>query len=185
MRHDLVKQLTEVPNSILKKESCLIRHKNKWIDQLKSQATLSYDAVRVLVRRALMQADMARDEHFVKEMTGTKNKEGKILSLLRYFEICLPTNFACTLNPQVSEFDPNKKWDSSLPKRHSFTEPEAACMFPGYLKDNNKVMEMWGQDDSEDIKVLVYFLPEIPHGVFHRYSTIYLLLVVRRSCVAP
>uniref|UniRef100_A0A3B3R3U9 Si:ch211-210p4.6 n=2 Tax=Paramormyrops kingsleyae TaxID=1676925 RepID=A0A3B3R3U9_9TELE len=168
VRHDLVEQLTEVPKVILKKEGCLIRHKNKWIDQLKSQATLSYDAVRVLVRRALMQADMARDEDFVKEMTGTRNKEGKILSLLRYFEICLPTNFACSLNPQASEFDPNKKWDSSLPKRHSFTEPEAACMFPGYLKDNDKVMKMWGKDDPEDIKVLVYFMPEIPHGVFHR-----------------
>ncbi|XP_048861121.1 malignant fibrous histiocytoma-amplified sequence 1 isoform X2 [Brienomyrus brachyistius] len=168
VRHDLVKQLMEVPSSILKKENCPNRHRNKWIDRLKSQATLSYDAVRVLVRRALMQADMARDEHFVKEMTGTRNKEGKILSLLRYFEICLPTNFARVLNPQASEFEPNKKWGSSLTQRHSFSEPEPACMFPGYLKDNDKVMKMWGQDDPEDIKVLVYFMPEIPHGVFHR-----------------
>ncbi|CAB1339681.1 unnamed protein product [Coregonus sp. 'balchen'] len=30
------------------------------------------------------------------------------------------------------------------------------------------VVQMWGEDKLDDINVYVYFLPEVPHGFFHR-----------------
>lgn len=156
--------LTNIPNTVLKSENVLHKHRNRWISDFTERATLSNVAIRILVREELKKSGI-NDEELIEDLVGTKKKTGNLLRLLQHFDVCLPTKENSRLNPAAQEFCPNKKWEPSDPFVY---DPEGACLFPSYLTDNKQVEEMWGQDNLEDINVQVYFLPEIPHGFFHR-----------------
>ncbi|XP_036400129.1 malignant fibrous histiocytoma-amplified sequence 1 [Megalops cyprinoides] len=164
VRHDLVKQLKDIPRNELQRERALDIHRSKWINDLQARATLHNVAIRVLLRRSLREHQLD-DEDVVKEIVGTRTEDGKVLQLLHHFEICLPTKFSSPLNPEAPEFSPNKMWKLSDLSIH---DPKDACLFPSYLQDNNTVLKMWGEDKNDEVEVRVYFLPEIPHGLFHR-----------------
>ncbi|KAJ8417695.1 hypothetical protein AAFF_G00225380 [Aldrovandia affinis] len=163
VRHDLVNQLQDITRDQLVEERSLVIHRDRWIDDLKGKATLHNAAIRVLLRKSLQELEMD-DDDIVKEIVGTRSRDGKFLDLLRHFEICLPAQLSSPLNPQAPIFFPNRKWEPSKPSVHN----PGACLFPNYLRDNGTVLKMWGEDSNEDIQVQVYFLPEVPHGFFHR-----------------
>ncbi|KAI5626285.1 malignant fibrous histiocytoma-amplified sequence 1-like isoform X1 [Silurus asotus] len=165
VRHDLVSMLREIPKKDLMLENSLQKHRDKWIEDFIKRATLSNVAVRILVRAELMRSGV-EDEELIEEIVGTKKKAGTLIRLLQHFDICLPTKESSPLNPSAPEFCPNKKWE---PSSTDVYEPNGACLFLSFLQeDNQEVMQMWGEDNSEDLAVQVYFLPEIPHGFFHR-----------------
>ncbi|XP_047435872.1 malignant fibrous histiocytoma-amplified sequence 1 homolog isoform X2 [Mugil cephalus] len=166
VRHDLVQQLEGVSRDLLMQEGALVKQKFTWMNDLKSRGTLHNAAMRILVRRELEKLANDDDDDFIREVVGTKREEGIILTLLQYFEVCLPTRVRSPLNPQAPEFLPGeKKWERT---KEATTDPDEACLFPIYLKDNVIVCQNWGEDKQDDISVHVYFLPEIPHGFFHR-----------------
>ncbi|XP_021462487.1 malignant fibrous histiocytoma-amplified sequence 1 homolog [Oncorhynchus mykiss] len=165
VRHDLVKQMEAIPRDELRKEGNLLVHRGTWVDDFKEKGTLHNAATRILVRRELRRLRLD-DEDLVEEVVGSRTKEGTLLSLLQHFEVCLPAKVGSPLNPAAPEFKPGEKqWKSSnLAMGHL----DGACLFPSYLQDNQMVVQMWGEDKLDDINVCVYFLPEIPHGFFHR-----------------
>lgn len=163
MRHDLEKELAAISPQMLKSENALQKYKERWIKDCKDRATLSNVAIRLLVRTELQKLGIT-DQDLLKEVVGSKKTEGHVLSLLKHFDVCLSSKPSCPLNPDANEFKPNKTWK---PSSQAVYEPDA-CLFPSYLKDNTQVEKMWGQDSIEDINIHVYFLPEIPHGFFHR-----------------
>ncbi|KAJ8340121.1 hypothetical protein SKAU_G00347540 [Synaphobranchus kaupii] len=164
VRHDLVNQLEGISRKQLIEENSLAINQVKWINDLMAKATLHNTAIRVLLRKSLKELDID-DEDFLDEIVGTRSSDGMFLGLLRQFEICLPAKLISPLNPEASEFVPKKKWELS---NTSVRNRDGACLFPSHLKDNNVVLKMWGEDRKDDIQVQVYFLPEVPHGFFHR-----------------
>lgn len=164
VRHNLVSVLREIPKRDLTKENSLEKHREKWINDFQNRATLSNVAIRLLVHAELKQSGVD-DEELIEEIVGTKKKAGKLIKLLEHFDVCLPAKQNAQLNPTAPEFCPNKKWEPSSPQVY---ESNGTCLFPSFLKSDKDVIEMWGQDNLEDITVQVYFLPEIPHGFFHR-----------------
>ncbi|KAI1904006.1 hypothetical protein AGOR_G00001240 [Albula goreensis] len=166
VRHDLVRCLEDLPQNILQKVNGLGRYRKMWANELKGKSTLRNTAIAALVRRSLMQLDLAREDSFVKEIAGSRQREGELVCLLRHFDICLPIKLSSPLNPQAQEFNPRIKWSPS--SAQTLYDPDGGYLFPGYLKDTVTVMKMWGMDQDDDLRVNVYFLPEIPYGVFHR-----------------
>ncbi|KAK6288414.1 hypothetical protein J4Q44_G00388860 [Coregonus suidteri] len=165
VRHDLVKQLEAIPRDALRQEGNLLVHRGTWVDDFREKGTLHNAATRILVRRELRRLGLD-DEDLVEEVVGSKTKEGTLLSLLQHFEVCLPAKVGSPLNPAAPEFKPGEKqWKSSNLARG---DTDGACLFPSYLQDNRMVVQMWGEDKLDDINVYVYFLPEVPHGFFHR-----------------
>lgn len=165
MRHDLVEQLEGLSRDLLMQEGALVKQKFTWVDDLRCRGTLHNVAMRILVRRELETLVMD-DDDLISEVVGTKREEGIILTLLQYFEVCLPTFVGSPLNPQAPQFQPGvKQWESA---RVAKRDPNGACLFPIYLKDDLIVCHKWGEDKQDDLSVHVYFLPEIPHGFFHR-----------------
>lgn len=157
--------LKEISRRELKRENSLEKHRDKWIEDFASRATLSNVAIRILVHAELKQSGVD-DEELIEEIVGTKKKAGILIRLLQHFDVCLPSKESVQLSPTAPEFCPNKKWEPSSPDVY---EPNGACLFPSFLQRNTlDVMQKWGQDNLEDITVQVYFLPEIPHGFFHR-----------------
>lgn len=147
------------------RENSLEKHRDTWIEDFAKRAILSNVAIRILVHAELTVSGV-NDEELIEEIVGTKKTAGNLMRLLQHFDVCLPTKESAPLNPTAPEFCPNKKWEPSNPGVY---EPNGACLFPSFLqRDNQDVMKMWGQDNLEDIIVQVYFLPEIPHGFFHR-----------------
>uniref|UniRef100_A0A4W6ENK4 Si:ch211-210p4.6 n=1 Tax=Lates calcarifer TaxID=8187 RepID=A0A4W6ENK4_LATCA len=169
VRHDLVQQLEEVSRDLLMQEGALVKQKFIWVDDLRCRGTLHNAAMRILVRRELeklVEDDDDDDDDLIREVVGTKKEEGIILTLLQYFEVCLPTLVGSPLNPQAAEFIPGvKQWESA---RVAKRDPDGACLFPMYLKDDLIVSNKWGENKQDDLSVHVYILPEIPHGFFHR-----------------
>lgn len=164
VRHDLVQQLEGVSRDLLMQEGVLVKQKFTWLDDMRCRGTLHNATIRILLRRELEK--LVDDDDLVREVVGTKREEGIVLTLLQYFEICLPTLTKSPINPEAPEFIPGKKrWESASEVKR---DPDGACLFPMYLKDNLIVSHKWGQDKQDDIAVHVYFLPEIPHGFFHR-----------------
>ncbi|KAK3510173.1 hypothetical protein QTP70_026761 [Hemibagrus guttatus] len=164
VRHNLVSMLREIPRRDLNRENSLEKHRETWINDFQNRATLSNVAIRLLVRAELKQSDVD-DEELIEEIVGTKKKAGILIKMLEHFDVCLPAKQSSRLNPTAPEFCPNKKWEPSSP--HVY-ESNGTCLFPSFLKSDKDVIEMWGEDNLEDITVQVYFLPEIPHGFFHR-----------------
>ncbi|CAJ1049606.1 malignant fibrous histiocytoma-amplified sequence 1 homolog [Xyrichtys novacula] len=165
VRYDLVKQLEGVSKDLLMQEGALVKQKFTWVDDLRCRGTLHNAALRILVRRGIEEL-IKNEDDLVVEVVGTKREEGIILTLLQHFEVCLPTVVGGTLNPQAPEFIPgDKQWKSA---REAKRDPDGACLFPIYLKDDSIVCQKWGEDRQDDLSVHVYFLPEIPHGFFHR-----------------
>ncbi|KAL6461475.1 hypothetical protein MHYP_G00296190 [Metynnis hypsauchen] len=164
VRHDMVSALGAISNTVLKLENALQLHRNRWISDFEERATLSNVAIRILVREELKKSGID-DMDLIEDIVGTKKKPGNLLTLLQHFEVCLPTKPSIKLNATAQEFCPKKKWEPSNP---SVYEPDRACLFPSFLTSNKQVSEMWGEDNMEDVNVQVYFLPEIPHGFFHR-----------------
>ncbi|XP_051563673.1 malignant fibrous histiocytoma-amplified sequence 1-like isoform X2 [Myxocyprinus asiaticus] len=163
VRHDLVEELNAISSVLLKSENALSKHKKRWIRDYEDRATLSNVAIRILVRSEFLKLGFT-DEEFIEEMVGSKKREGNILLLLKHFDVCLPCKHNSSLNPKANEFHPEKKWVASDPIVY---EP-AAWLFPSYLTNNELVQQNWGEDIPEDLNIHVYFLPEIPHGFFHR-----------------
>ncbi|XP_053178653.1 malignant fibrous histiocytoma-amplified sequence 1 [Scomber japonicus] len=165
VRHDLVQQLEGVPRDLLMHEGALVKHKFTWVHDLKYRGILHNAAIRILVCREIEKL-VVDDDDLVREVVGTKKEEGIILTLLQHFEVCLPTFVGSALNPQASDSIPGEKQCKSAWEEKR--DPDGACLFPMYLKDNLTVCHKWGEDRQDDISVHVYFLPEIPHGFFHR-----------------
>ncbi|KAM4593563.1 malignant fibrous histiocytoma-amplified sequence 1 isoform 3-T3 [Odontesthes bonariensis] len=142
VRHDLVQQLESVSRDLLMQEGALVKQKFTWLDDLRCRGTLHNAAMRILVRRELEKTvDDDDDDDLVREVVGTKQEE-------------------------APEFIPGKKkWQST---REAKRDPDGACLFPVYLQDDLQVCYKWGEDKQDDITVHMYFLPEIPHGFFHR-----------------
>lgn len=165
VRHDLVQQLEGVPRELLMQEGALVKQKFTWVDDLKCRGTLHNAAMRILVRRELEKL-IKDDDDLVREVVGTRKEEGIILALLQHFEVCLPALVGSYLNPQAPVFLPGEKqWESA---KEAKKDPDGACLFPIYLKDDLIVCHKWGEDKQDDLSIHVYFLPEIPHGFFHR-----------------
>nr|XP_046250861.1 probable serine/threonine-protein kinase roco5 isoform X2 [Scatophagus argus] len=165
VRHDLVQQLEGVSRDLLMQEGALVKQKFTWVDDLRCKGMLHNAAMRILVRRELEKL-VVDDDDLIEEVVGTKKEKGIILTLLQYFEVCLPTLVRSPLNPQAQDFIPGEtQWVSS---REAKRDPDEACLFPIYLKDDLTVRHKWGEDKQDDLSVQVYFLPEIPHGFFHR-----------------
>uniref|UniRef100_UPI0037E8CCFE malignant fibrous histiocytoma-amplified sequence 1 n=1 Tax=Semicossyphus pulcher TaxID=241346 RepID=UPI0037E8CCFE len=165
VRHDLVQQLEGVSRDLLMQEGALVKQKFTWVDDLRCRGTLHNAAMRILVRRAIQKL-VVDDDDLVGEVVGTKREEGIILTLLQHFEVCLPTLVGGTMNPGAPEFVPGEtQWKSA---REARRDPDGACLFPIYLKDDLIVCQKWGEDRQDDISVHVYFLPEIPYSFFHR-----------------
>ncbi|XP_030650044.1 malignant fibrous histiocytoma-amplified sequence 1 homolog [Chanos chanos] len=164
VRHDLAQQLEAIPKNVLKQENALHIHRDTWIRDFQEKATLTNKAIRILVRSELKQLALD-DEDLVEEVVGTKERAGNLLTLLQHFEVCLPSKLTSPLNPEAKEFTPDRKWQPSNP---SIYNPDGACLFPSFLSNNTQIEKMWGMDNPEDLRVHVYFLPEIPHGFFHR-----------------
>ncbi len=166
MRHDndLIQELNKISSEQLKSEKVLGKHRKSWIDNYKDRACVSSVAIRILVRNELRKLHITNEE-LIEEVVGSKKKEGIMLWILKNFDICLPTKYNSPLNPQANEFCPNKKWVAS---DRSVDELDA-WLFPSYLTDNEQVEQMWGLDNTMDLNIHVYFLPEIPHGFFHRW----------------
>ncbi|XP_070817242.1 malignant fibrous histiocytoma-amplified sequence 1 homolog [Chaetodon trifascialis] len=165
VRHDLVQQLEGISRDLLMQEGALVKQKFTWVDDLRCKGILHNAAMRILVRRELEKV-VEDDDDLVREVVGTKREEGIILTLLQHFEVCLPALVRNPLNPQAPEFIPGEKqWESAGKTKR---DPDGACLFPIYLKDDLIVCHKWGEDKQDDLSVHVYFLPEIPHGFFHR-----------------
>ncbi|KAK7170134.1 hypothetical protein R3I94_000389 [Phoxinus phoxinus] len=163
VRHDLVQELNKISAAQLRLENALVKQKKRWICDYKDRASLSNVAIRILVRTEL-EKNYSQDEELIEEVVGTKKKEGSLLSLLKHFDVCLSTKHNSPLNPKANEFCPKKLWMASNPIVY---EPDA-CLFPNYLSDNEQVKLKWESDDTEDLNIHVFLLPEIPHGFFHR-----------------
>ncbi|XP_039460589.1 malignant fibrous histiocytoma-amplified sequence 1 homolog isoform X3 [Oreochromis aureus] len=167
VRHDLVQQLEGISRDLLMQEGALMKQKFIWVEDLRSRGTLHNAALRILVRRELEKL-VIDDDDLVREVVGNKREEGIILTLLQHFEVCLPTLVRSPMNPQAPEFIPGEKhWESG---RESKRDPDGACLFPIYLKDDLIVCQKWGENKQDDLRVHVYILPEVPHGFFHRSS---------------
>lgn len=165
VRHDLDRMLKEISRGELKRENSLEKHRDRWIEDFTSRATLSNVAIRILVSAELERSGVD-DKELIEDIVGTKKKAGNLIRLLQHFDVCLPSKESVQLSPTAPEFCPNKKWE---PSSHDVYAPNGACLFPSFLQGNNlEVMQKWGEDNLEDITVQVYFLPEIPHGFFHR-----------------
>ncbi|XP_072527671.1 malignant fibrous histiocytoma-amplified sequence 1 isoform X2 [Salminus brasiliensis] len=164
IRHDLVSVLADITSNELKSENVLQVQRKRWINDFRDRASLSNMAIRILVRKELQQSGID-DEDMIEDIVGTKKKTGNLLTLVQHFDVCLPTKQNSPLNPAAQEFCPSIKWKPSNPFVY---DPDGACLFPSCLTNNNQVREMWGEDNLEDVNVQVYFLPEIPHGFFHR-----------------
>ncbi|XP_064169689.1 malignant fibrous histiocytoma-amplified sequence 1 homolog [Anguilla rostrata] len=186
VRHDLVRCLEEIPHNILQKVNSLGRQRGAWVSNLKGKATLHNSAIAALAHRSLAQLDVAKDKSIMRALAGSTNKEGELVCLLRHFDICLPTTLASPLNPNAQEFDPGREWSPSRPSVPTLVNRDTAYLFPSYLKDAGVVSNMWGEDNMEDLRVTVYFLPEIPYGVFHRLivraCSLYSTYWVGRDC---
>ncbi|XP_026070751.1 malignant fibrous histiocytoma-amplified sequence 1-like [Carassius auratus] len=164
VRHDLVQELNKISPAQLKSENALVKQRKRWIRDYKDRASLNNVAIRILVRTELQKHYGITDEELI-EVVGSKKREGSLLSLLKHFDVCLPTKNSGPLNPKANEFCPEKKnW---VPSNPIVYEPDA-CLFPSFLTDNKQVEQHWESDDTEDLNIHVYFLPEIPHGFFHR-----------------
>ncbi|XP_040003008.1 malignant fibrous histiocytoma-amplified sequence 1 [Xiphias gladius] len=165
VRHDLVQCLEGVSRDLLMQEGALVKQKFTWVDDLRCRGTLQNVALRILVRKELEKL-VVDDDDLIREVVGTKREEGIIFTLLQYFEVCLPTLVGSHHNPQAPEFISGvKQWESA---RQAKRDPDGACLFPMYLKDDLIVCHKWGEDKQDDINVHVYFLPEIPHSFYHR-----------------
>ncbi|XP_073693063.1 malignant fibrous histiocytoma-amplified sequence 1 homolog [Garra rufa] len=165
VRHDLVQELNKISDAQLRFENALKKQKKTWISDYKDRASLSNVAIRILVRTELKENHDLTDEELI-EVVGSKKKEGSLLSLLKHFNVCLSTKHNSPLNPNATEFCPKKSWVPSSPLVY---EPDA-CLFPIYLTNNELVEQKWGSDNTEDLNIHVYFLPEIPYGFFHRLA---------------
>lgn len=165
MRHDLVQELNKIPITQLKSENTPGIERKRWINDYKDKASLSNVAIRILVQNELQKNYCITDEELIKEVVGSRKKEGSLLSLLKHFDVCLSTKHNSPLNPKANEFSPKENWVASSP---SVYEPQDACLFPSFLSNNEQVKQRWESDNTEDLNIHVYFLPEVPHGFFHR-----------------
>lgn len=147
-------------------EGALMKQRFIWVEDLRCRGTLHNAALRILVRRELEKL-VIDDDDLVREVVGNKKEEGIILTLLQHFEVCLPTLVRSPMNRQAPDFIPGENhWESV---RESKRDPDGACLFPIYLKDDLIVCQKWeNENKQDDVRVHVYVLPEVPHGFFHR-----------------
>ncbi|KAL2088945.1 hypothetical protein ACEWY4_015844 [Coilia grayii] len=164
IRHDLVKQIQDIPKQELCRRRILNKHRETWVTDYVEKATLHNMAISILVQKELKKLDLD-DEDIVDEIVGKGSRPGSLMCLLQHFEVCLPAKIASQLNPEAPEFRPSRRWVHPNPDVY---DPDSACMFPSYLKNNDTVLKMWGEDKLSDLNVHRYFSPEIPYGFFHR-----------------
>uniref|UniRef100_A0A8C4RIY7 Si:ch211-210p4.6 n=1 Tax=Erpetoichthys calabaricus TaxID=27687 RepID=A0A8C4RIY7_ERPCA len=161
VRHDLVEQLEKIPKAVLVRERALEKDVHKWIRQYRSNAILDHKAVSALVKHLLQQVSSDGEDDILEEITGNRGQKGKLFNLLEHFEICLAMKPHTSLNPNATVFHPGRRWD------YMDCHSNGAYLFPSNLR-NAISMGIWKNDKEDDIRVLVYFLPEVPQGFFAR-----------------
>ncbi|XP_007907545.2 malignant fibrous histiocytoma-amplified sequence 1 [Callorhinchus milii] len=159
VRHDLLDQLQSIPSKVLKKHWANVPDKNKWVFDFRTKATLHDKAIAMLVKFEVL--GNASLQEIANEMIGDETEKGKLFDILENFDICLPSK-SISLNPDAKEFKPGSPWNQ-LNNTRSLT-----YLFPSYLSDTKEVDAKWGEDSEEDLRVQIFFLPEIPQGFFHR-----------------
>ncbi|XP_040266446.1 malignant fibrous histiocytoma-amplified sequence 1 homolog [Bufo bufo] len=162
VRHDLYNQLGAIPAEVLISERAFKRDVLKWQEMLQSKAMIRFQAIRVLVKHQLETLCLQDTEELFHDLTGHGTQNGKLLSLLMHFQICMSVRNVKKLNPRAPEFLPGNQW--SVKDSHK----EMCYLFPTYLKNFMEVTERWGGDHHEDIHIRVYFSPLVPEGFFQR-----------------
>ncbi|XP_068116372.1 malignant fibrous histiocytoma-amplified sequence 1-like [Hyperolius riggenbachi] len=162
VRHDLVSQLEKIPAEVLVSERAFKRDVLKWKEMLCSKAMLRLQAIKTLVKQQLQIFPLNDTKDLLYDLLGNSREDGKLMSLLIHFQICMPVRNMKALNPGAQEFIPGSPWSvRSSPK-------ELCYLFPTYLRTFMEVTERWGGDHAEDIYIRVYFSPQIPEGFFQR-----------------
>ncbi|XP_069480153.1 malignant fibrous histiocytoma-amplified sequence 1-like isoform X2 [Ambystoma mexicanum] len=162
IRHDLEQQLDHIPINALVREQAFKRDTLKWKIMFQTKAMLRLKAVRVLVKHQLQRLYPGYTADIFEEMVGQRGEDGKLLSLLEHFEICLKVKNAVDLNPAAHEFTPGTKWKAT-------DNSQGNCyLFPIYLQHIQEVAERWAGDHQADLHVRTYCSPEIPEGFFQR-----------------
>ncbi|XP_043915068.1 malignant fibrous histiocytoma-amplified sequence 1 homolog [Protopterus annectens] len=162
IRHDIEKQLKNIPVAILTEEKAFSRDVKSWIAKFKCKAMLDLKAMRAMVKHLLQPMKSDERTDVIDEMLGGTNEEGKLFNLFVYFQICLPVRNANGLNVKAPEFIPGKKWEPTADSKVN------SYLFPIYLLTNTEVTEQWKHDHEQDLCFRFCFLPEIPEGFFQR-----------------
>ncbi|XP_069079181.1 malignant fibrous histiocytoma-amplified sequence 1 homolog [Pleurodeles waltl] len=162
IRHDLEQQFDCIPVDVLVGEQTFKRDPLKWKAMFQSKAMFRQKAVRVLVKHQLQRFYPRHMAEIFEEMMGHWGENGKLLSLLEHFEICLQVRNSTNLNAAAQEFIPGAKWMAAA------NSPETCYLFPLYLQQNYEVAERWAGDHQEDLHMRAYCSPEIPEGFFQR-----------------
>ncbi|XP_056383100.1 malignant fibrous histiocytoma-amplified sequence 1 homolog [Hyla sarda] len=162
VRHDLYDQLGAIPAEVLISERAFKRDVLKWQETLQSKAMIRFQAIRVLVKHQLQTLCLQDSEDLFHDLIGHGSQNGKLLSLLMHFQICMSVRNMKKLNPNALEFVPGNTWfvkDS---------QKELCYLFPTYLNNFMEVAERWGGDHHDDIHIRMYLSPRIPEGFFQR-----------------
>ncbi|XP_072277759.1 malignant fibrous histiocytoma-amplified sequence 1 homolog [Pyxicephalus adspersus] len=162
VRHDLANQLEEIPAEVLVSERTFKRDVLKWQQMLCSKAMLRLQAIRVLVKHQLENLPVGDTNDLFYELLGNSREDGKLISLLVHFQICMSVRNTKVLNPGAQEFVPGNPWSVRSSRN------ELCYLFPTYLNIVMEVTERWGGDHNEDIYIRVYFSPQVPEGFFQR-----------------
>ncbi|XP_071974302.1 malignant fibrous histiocytoma-amplified sequence 1 homolog [Engystomops pustulosus] len=162
VRHDLYTQLGAIPAEVLISERAFKRDVLKWQEMLQSKAMMRFQAIRVLVKHQLEVLCLQDTEDLFHDLVGYRTQNGKLLSLLMHFQICMPICNVKKLNPRAPEFFPGNQWSVKD------IQKEWCYLFPTYLKNFMEVTERWGGDHHEDIHIRMYFSPQVPEGFFQR-----------------
>ncbi|XP_069824381.1 malignant fibrous histiocytoma-amplified sequence 1-like [Dendropsophus ebraccatus] len=162
VRHDLYNQLGTIPDEVLISERAFKRDVLKWQEMLQCKAMIRFQAIRVLVKHQLEMLCLQDSEDLFQELIGHGAQNGKLLSLLMHFQICMSVRNVKKLNPSAPEFVPGNTW---IVKD---TQKESCYLFPTYLTNFMDVTVRWGGDHREDIHIRMYFSPRIPEGFFPR-----------------
>ncbi|XP_073515645.1 malignant fibrous histiocytoma-amplified sequence 1 homolog [Phyllobates terribilis] len=162
VRHDLYHQLGAIPAEVLISERAFKRDLLKWQEMLQSKAMIRFKAIRVLVKHQLETLSLQDSEDLFHDLTGYGTQNGKLLSLLLHFQICMSVKNIKQLNPRAAEFFPGNPWCEKD------TQKDLCYLFPTYLNNFMEVNERWGGDHDEDIHVRLYFSPQVPEGFFQR-----------------
>lgn len=162
VRHDLYNQLGAIPAEVLISERAFKRDVLKWQEMLQSKAMIRFQAIRILVKHQLQTFCLQDTEDLFHDLIGHGTQNGKLLSLLMHFQICMSVRNIKKLNPKAPEFFPGNPWSVKD------TQKELCYLFPTYLNNFMEVTERWGGDHQEDIHIRVYLSPQVPEGFFQR-----------------
>ncbi|XP_018411556.1 PREDICTED: malignant fibrous histiocytoma-amplified sequence 1 homolog [Nanorana parkeri] len=117
VRHDLANQLEKIPAEVLVSERAFKRDVLKWQQMLRFKAMLRLQAIRVLVKQQLENFPLKDTKDLFLDLLGNSREDGKLLSLLVHFQICMSVRSTKDLNPSAQEFVPGNPWSVRSPRR--------------------------------------------------------------------